>query len=407
MIKEFFMKSNNKKGLSNVVATLLIILLVIVAAGIIWIVIKNIITGGVEDVQMASLTANLKIQNMRFEDDDVIVSVGRIPGRGNIISVKFIVSDGVTSVIIDRDVEDFKELETRIFTLNSTELQDLAFVKEISIIPVVEERGKSFIGFESDKRVFSAKQILINMGVVSWWRFEGNARDEFGKHNGIIYGANCNVEGRFGNSCNFTGGSNPTRENASYIEVSSSEELNGLDEFTYLAWVRAERFNPVSLHNQIMGKSVHAGGEGRAQMGMWVNPGFYQWWEPEIIHGRAETIIGRFDREGPRLELNQWHHIALVFYGNDLEIYVDSQISGIELRLDGTPADPSSISPTQLVQTNDPLRIGCGYYRCGFDSTSGHDYRWLGLIDEVIILNRAITQKQVEALYNLDLLLGM
>ncbi|MBM3228577.1 hypothetical protein FJZ20_01700 [Candidatus Pacearchaeota archaeon] len=401
------MKPNNKRGLSNIVATLIIILLVIVAAGIIWVVVKNVVTGSAEDVQVASLTTNLKIQSMVFEDDDVIISIKRNPGKGKMNMMKFIVSDGITTVIIDKNAEDFEELETRTFTLNSSELQDLAFVKEVSIIPVIEENRKQVVGSESDDRKFSAKQILINMGAVSWWRFEGNAKDEFGKNNGIIYGANCDVGGKFGNSCNFTGGSNPNVTNASYIEVPSAPDLNGLNEFTYLAWVKADRFNPVSLHNQIMGKSVHAGGEGRAQMGMWVNPGVYQWWEPEIIHGRAETIIGRFDREGPTLELNQWHHIALVFYGNDLEIYVDSQISGIELRLDGTPTDPSSIDPTQLVQNNDPLRIGCGYYRCGFDSTSNYDYRWLGLIDEVIILNRAITQKQVEALYNLDLLLGM
>ncbi len=39
------------KGLSTIVATLIIILLVLVAVGIIWVVVRNVIEGGAQQIQ--------------------------------------------------------------------------------------------------------------------------------------------------------------------------------------------------------------------------------------------------------------------------------------------------------------------------------------------------------------------
>jgi hypothetical protein len=45
---------NNKKGLSTIVATLLIILLTLVAVGIIWIVVRGVVQGGTNQVDLSS-----------------------------------------------------------------------------------------------------------------------------------------------------------------------------------------------------------------------------------------------------------------------------------------------------------------------------------------------------------------
>lgn len=45
---------NNKKGLSTIVATLLIILLTLVAVGIIWIVIRNVVQTGTDQIDIDS-----------------------------------------------------------------------------------------------------------------------------------------------------------------------------------------------------------------------------------------------------------------------------------------------------------------------------------------------------------------
>jgi len=56
----------NKRGMSAVVTTLIIILLVIVALGIIWVVVKNVIQGGVEQVDLSTKCREVEIQATRL-----------------------------------------------------------------------------------------------------------------------------------------------------------------------------------------------------------------------------------------------------------------------------------------------------------------------------------------------------
>ena len=48
------MKGVNRKGMSTVIATLIIILLVFVAAAILWVVIRNLVTGGSSQLDLTS-----------------------------------------------------------------------------------------------------------------------------------------------------------------------------------------------------------------------------------------------------------------------------------------------------------------------------------------------------------------
>jgi hypothetical protein len=58
----------NKKGMSAVVTTLIIILLVIVALGIIWVVVKNVIKSGVEQVDLSSKCRDIEIEVLALEN---------------------------------------------------------------------------------------------------------------------------------------------------------------------------------------------------------------------------------------------------------------------------------------------------------------------------------------------------
>jgi hypothetical protein len=53
--------NKNKKGLSTIVATLLIILLTLVAVGIIWVVVRNVITGGAGQVNTGAMCINANV----------------------------------------------------------------------------------------------------------------------------------------------------------------------------------------------------------------------------------------------------------------------------------------------------------------------------------------------------------
>ena len=58
----------NKQGMSAVVTTLIIILLVIVALGIIWVVVKNVIQSGVEQVELSEKCMSVEIQATKLTE---------------------------------------------------------------------------------------------------------------------------------------------------------------------------------------------------------------------------------------------------------------------------------------------------------------------------------------------------
>lgn len=52
----------NKKGLSAVVTTLIIILLVLVAVGIVWVVVRNVVDTGAEQIEISSQCLAIDVQ---------------------------------------------------------------------------------------------------------------------------------------------------------------------------------------------------------------------------------------------------------------------------------------------------------------------------------------------------------
>ena len=56
------MRIQDKKGLSEIVATLIIILLTLIAVGIIWVVIRNVVEGGAEQVDISQRCLNVELQ---------------------------------------------------------------------------------------------------------------------------------------------------------------------------------------------------------------------------------------------------------------------------------------------------------------------------------------------------------
>ncbi len=100
--------------------TLIIILLTIVALGIIWVVIKNIIDKGSDEIALTGLTLDLDITKAVREGDELSVTVRRNPGKGNLVGINFVISDGDNSVVVRRDTT-LSELgwETFIFDTNT------------------------------------------------------------------------------------------------------------------------------------------------------------------------------------------------------------------------------------------------------------------------------------------------
>ena len=146
-----------------------------------------------------------------------------------------------------------------------------------------------------------------------------------------------------------------------FIEIPHDDILNGTTELTYTAWINPDTWG--GGNRQIIAKSVHGGGSGRAQMGIFSEGG--------VLLGRVETTGGRFNTSVALPALNTWSHIALVFDGDSLTLYVD-----------GVPGVPTNFASTTLNQTTDPINIS--------KRVGSNQFFFDGLIDEVGVYKHSI-----------------
>lgn len=111
----------NNKGLSAIVATLIIILLTLVAIGIIWVVIKNVIQGGAESVDLNTkcLAINLQANSVTESPAGTYdVTLKRNAGGEAFGGIKVSVFNGIVSSGI-KDFGTLTELQTRTASIDT------------------------------------------------------------------------------------------------------------------------------------------------------------------------------------------------------------------------------------------------------------------------------------------------
>jgi len=123
----------NKRGMSMIVSTLIIILLVLVAIGIIWVVVKNLIDSGVEQIDYNTKCLDVDVKatsliNTSATNYKIILS--RTGSGEEIAGVKLVffnASDDASSVIdVEGNIEPLatvtKSVEGEIENVNKVEL---------------------------------------------------------------------------------------------------------------------------------------------------------------------------------------------------------------------------------------------------------------------------------------------
>ena len=93
------------------------------------------------------------------------------------------------------------------------------------------------------------------------------------------------------------------------------------------------------------------------------------------------------DDTGPKVQSNQWHNAAFTFNGNVMLTYYDGQLIS------------SSPSNGMLLNANGNSGISIGMSI----QANGHWDPYNGKIDDVGIWNRALTQQEINTLYNTNL----
>ncbi|MDP3992403.1 MAG: hypothetical protein Q8P79_02775 [Nanoarchaeota archaeon] len=134
-------KGGDKRGLSEIITNVLLILLVLVAIGVVWVVIRNIVSGGAGDIELGQFSYDLQIQSAYVSGTDVVVSVRRNAGGGALLGMKFIFSNETDSVTAERRVP-LNALDRRTFTFSSSEVPGIGGGDEVSVAPIYESGGE-------------------------------------------------------------------------------------------------------------------------------------------------------------------------------------------------------------------------------------------------------------------------
>ena len=223
--------------------------------------------------------------------------------------------------------------------------------------------------------------------LISYWSFDeesGNiAHDSIGGNDGTLTNMDtsiCWVDGISGNALSFDGIND-------YVEVTNVNDFYFADQsLTYSVWVQIrdnvnkyrpficlEDYNDAYPHITI-GKyrTGHPTGAGRI---------FFSVYDASQ---QGESIFS-ID-EGDELLLDTWMHVAGV---------VDYESGSITLYIDGEVQDSKSISSFDMSEA-DSLKLVIGGFGCPYHSYSGFHY---GLIDEVRIYNKALTQDDIDILF--------
>jgi hypothetical protein len=206
-------------------------------------------------------------------------------------------------------------------------------------------------------------------GLVGWWPFNGNANDESGNgNNGTVNGAIIAPD-RFGNATNafsFDGVDD-------YISTSNSL-INNTD-FTISLWVKATPLITSTyqcfLYEGVPGEYHMASGAtgvyGQLEVG---------------VKGSNNAWVGVYYNLNN--SINIWQHFIYVYTNNTIQLYVNGQFYGSAQNNSGGIWSPN------LDQSNFGARR----------VTTSVEYPFNGLLDDIGIWNRALTQQEITDLYN-------
>src|SRR5262249_36196748 len=199
--------------------------------------------------------------------------------------------------------------------------------------------------------------------MVSGWPGDGNANDIQDGNNGTLQGGATFAPGEVRQAFSFTANTN------SGVLVPSSASLNPTEAITIDAWV-----NPSSYPNTapaVVRKDVNQ--VGTTQYSLNIGDG-------GTAGGVNCNIGGTVGATGGSVPLNQWTHVACTYDRQNLRAYVNG---------------------TQVASTAATQAIPVGSQNLGIGQDPGFtDRNFDGLIDEVEIFNRALSQAEIQSIVN-------
>jgi hypothetical protein len=219
-----------------------------------------------------------------------------------------------------------------------------------------------FLGFTSaslcGRALHAQTCVSPPSGLVGWWRGEGDATDSAGSNNGTIHGGVTFAAGMVGPAFSLNGVDG-------WIEIPDDPSLNFSPTSPMSIELWAFPVVQQSIAHFVGKRDPSCGSSFEYQLGVDPNAGLF-------FNGSSGG--GVFT--GQQLPLNTWTHLAATFDGNNFTFYTNGVLAG-----SGT----GTLGPAN----NDSLAIG----------TSGGCPFFQGLIDEMSLYNRALSQTEIQSIY--------
>jgi hypothetical protein len=203
-------------------------------------------------------------------------------------------------------------------------------------------------------------------GLVAWWRGEGDALDVLGLNNGTLQGGAGFAPGMVGYAFDLNGSS-------AYVDVPDSPSLDPTAAITVEAWICPRPpLDPVAA--PIVKKAGEGQGTDHGYSLELSGPSAVAFWV--FLNGQ-----GWIPSPAAALPANQWSHVAGVYDGSRVALYLNGQLVG-------TP----TYAPSLILASGNHLQIG-------HDPSNPGRY-FHGQIDEASVYNTALSAGQIQGIYS-------
>jgi Concanavalin A-like lectin/glucanases superfamily len=215
---------------------------------------------------------------------------------------------------------------------------------------------------------YAAAQVCVTppSGLVSWWPGDGNTKDIQDGNDGTLQNGATFAPGMVGQAFSFDG-------NNDHVHITHNANLNPTGPFSIDVWIKG---NPTQsdVDYTVIDKS-----HGFIDATGWALQGPSSSGAISFLFGGGGGFIGV--QTSVSVLDNQFHHIAGVFTGSELQIYVDGELNAFI---------PNSTPPAN--NTRD-LLIGRAW-------AAGNPSRhFRGLVDEFEFYNRALSATEIQEIF--------
>jgi len=200
----------------------------------------------------------------------------------------------------------------------------------------------------------------VSLGLADWWSAEGNANDNVGTNNGTLVGGASYAPGEVGQAFSFDGVSG-------YVSIPDSPSLDSfVTNMTIETWIKVNQTNVNSDWRGIVTKGNDS-------------------WRLQGVQGEgtvsfAANGLSTYLTGTRNVNDEQWHHVAGVYDGTNIYLYVDGTL------------DTSTPATGLIIQDSFPVCLGA-------NPDAPLPYYFNGLIDEVSIYNRALSAAEIQSIY--------